>query len=86
MALGSSPGDTDIYPFDDVPSGALFAIIRGLDLSRERHVFSTIKGFNAAGVYSTATSSGVYMTRISAGKTPLGMSRVYDGIDLKADL
>jgi len=69
----------------DVPTGQLTAVIRGLDLSRERQVFTTVKGFNEAGLHSAATSSGVYLSRISAGMSPLGLSRVYDGRDTRKD-
>ena len=86
MALGSTPGGSQIRRFEDVKPGQLSAVVRGLDLSRERHVFATVKGFNAAGLHTTATSDGVYVSRLSSGNTPLGESYVYDGSDKTKDM
>ena len=86
MAIGSTPGGTQLCPFEDVKVGELSAVVRGLDLSRERHVFVTVKGFNAAGLHSTATSDGVYVSLLSSGKTPLGESYVFDGSDKNKDM
>ena len=60
--------------------------LHNLDLSRERVVFVTVKGFNAAGLYSTSTSNGVYVSRVSSGKEPVGKSYVYDGSDVGKDM
>ena len=86
MALGSTPGGIQIREFEDVTSGQLSVTLRNLDLSRERVVFVTVKGFNAAGLYSTSTSNGVYVSRVSSGKEPLGKSYVYDGSDVGKDM
>ena len=86
MALGSTRGGTHIRDFEDVKAGQLSVILRNLDLSRERIVFVTVKGFNAAGLYSTSTSNGVYVSRVSSGKEPLGKSYVYDGSDVGKDM
>ena len=85
MALGSTPGGTEIRHFEDIKHGQLSVVIRNLDLSRERRVFVTVKGFNAAGLHSTATSNGVFVSLVSSGKEPLGKSYVYDGSDLNND-
>ncbi|KAI0241220.1 hypothetical protein LSAT2_032838 [Lamellibrachia satsuma] len=86
VAMGFTPGGTQVHPFEDVSPGALTAVIRHIDLSRQRKVFATVKGYNAAGLHSTATSNGVYMSRISAGLEPLGASYVYDGSDVNTDM
>ena len=86
VALGSTPGGTQIHPFEDISSGALSTVINYLDLSHQRRVFATVKGYNAAGLHSTSTSNGVYVSRISAGLEPLGVSYVYDGSDANKDL
>ncbi|KAI0215917.1 hypothetical protein LSAT2_032052 [Lamellibrachia satsuma] len=86
VALGSTPGGTQVHPFEDVSPGALSAVIRHVDLSRQRRVFVTVKGYNAAGLHSTTTSNGVYLSRISAGLEPLGASYVYDGNDVSTDM
>ena len=86
VALGSTPGGTQVHPFEDVSTGALSAVIRHIDLTRERRVFVTVKGYNAAGLHSTVTSNGVYVSRISAGLEPLGASYVYDGSDVNTDM
>ena len=86
VAIGSTPGGTQIRPFENVKPGQLLAVMRGLDLSHKRHVFATVKGFNAAGLHSTATSDGVYVSRLSSGNTPLGESYVYDGSDVANDV
>ena len=85
VALGSTPGGTQIHPFEDISPGTLSVIIHGLDLSQQRRVFATVKGYNAAGLQSTATSNGVYISRVSAGLEPLGVSSVYDGSDVNRD-
>lgn len=86
VAIGSTPGGTQLRRFEDVKTEELTVVVRGLDLSRERHVFATVKGFNAAGLHSTATSDGVYVSLLSSGKTPLGESYVYDGNDKAKDV
>ena len=86
VALGSTPGGTQIHPFEDISPGPLSVVIHGLDLSRKRRVFATVKGYNAAGLHSTATSNGVYISRVSAGLEPLGVSSVYDGSDVNTDM
>ncbi len=86
MALGSTPGGTEIRHFEDVKDGQLSITIRNLDLSGERRVFVTVKGFNAAGLYSTATSNGVFVSLVSSGKESLGKSYVYDGSDFNNDM
>ena len=86
MALGTTPGGAQIRTFEYADPGKLSTVVRGLDLSRERRVFATVKGFNAAGLQSTATSNGVYVSRVSSGKEPLAELRVYDGSDTSRDV
>ncbi len=86
MALGSTPGGIQIREFEDIKSGQMSVTLHNLDLSRERVVFVTLKGFNAAGLYSTSTSNGVYVSRVSSGKEPVGKSYVYDGSDVGKDM
>ena len=86
MAIGSTPGGTQLGPFEDVKVGQFSAVVHGLDLSHQRQVFATVKGFNAAGLHSSATSDGVYVSLLSSGKTPLGESFVYDGSDKNKDM
>ena len=86
MALGSTPGGAQIRGFEDVEVGKLSTVVRGVDLSRERHVFAAVKGFNAAGLQSTATSNGVYISLVSSGKQPLRELLVQDGSDRSKDM
>ena len=86
MALGSTPGGTQIYPYEDVLPGSLSVVIHGLDLSHQRRVFATVKGYNAVGRHTAVTSNGIYVSRISAGQQPLGVSSVYDGSDVNNDM
>ena len=57
----------------------LYVTIQNLDLAAVKELFVTVKGYNEAGLYITATSNGVFISRISAGLVPLGRSYVYDG-------
>ena len=79
MALGSTPGGTQIRSFTPVADGRLWEVVRGVDLSTVRRVFATVKGYNGAGLYSAATSDGVWVSRASAGLPPLREPQVWDG-------
>lgn len=80
VALGSTPGGTQVHPFEGISPRALSALILNVHLSCQRRVFATVKGYNAAGFTSTATSNGIYLSRISADLEPLGTSYVYDAV------
>ena len=79
VGLGSTAGGTQVAAFTGVPPGRLSLIVRGLDLSRVTRVFATVKAFNAAGLYSTVTSNGVYVSLVSSGMPSLRQSVVHDG-------
>jgi len=81
VGVGSLPGGTEIYDFHPVASTShRHLVISGIDLGAVREVYVTVKGYNEAGHYSTATSNGVFISRVSAGLPSLGRSYVYDGM------
>ncbi|KAI0236250.1 hypothetical protein LSAT2_013171 [Lamellibrachia satsuma] len=86
VALDSTPGGTQVHPFEDISPRALSALILHIHLACQWRVFATVKGYYAAGLPSTTTSSGVYLSRISADLEPLGASYVYDGSDVNTDI
>ena len=79
VGVGTIPGGTQLQDFQEVSSPDHYAVINNLDLTSVRQAFVTVKAYNEAGLYSTATSNGVYISRLSAGLEPLGLSYVYDG-------
>ncbi|XP_078697384.1 uncharacterized protein LOC144925295 [Branchiostoma floridae x Branchiostoma belcheri] len=79
VALGTSAGGGQLQDFTAVNTGQNFVVITGLDLSDIRQVFATVRGTNAAGMSTVATSNGVYISRVSSGLPPLGEIRVRDG-------
>ena len=75
-----------MYSFHEVPLvNARHQVVHGLDLTMVRQVFVTVKGYNEAGLYSSVTSNGVFISHVSSGMPPLGLSIVYDGLG-KEDL
>ena len=84
VGVGSLPGGTQLYDFQPVPATAFnkrHLVIRGIDLTTVRNAYVTVKGYNSAELYTTVTSDGVAVSRVSAGLLPLGVSAVYDGLD-----
>ena len=79
IAFGTNRGDTDILAFETVPKGELYYVAVDLNLTTVRQVFASVRAFNEAGLNATAVSSGVYVSRVSAGLPPLESSYVYDG-------
>ncbi|XP_070573761.1 uncharacterized protein [Ptychodera flava] len=80
VAVGPSPGSTQILDFTDVDtSKGLFTLIRGINLYDVRQVFVAVRGYNQAGLHTTAVSNGVYISRVSSGLPPLPGSHVWDG-------
>ncbi|KAI8486030.1 hypothetical protein Bbelb_361300, partial [Branchiostoma belcheri] len=86
IALGTSAGGGQLQDFTAVNTGQNFVIITGLDLSDIRQVFAIVRGTNAAGMSTVATSNGVYISRVSSGLPPLGEIRVWDGEHSTKDL
>ena len=79
VGVGTIPGGTQLRDFQEVHLQDHYAVIHNLDLTSVRQAFVTVKAYNEAGLYSTATSNGVYISRLSAGLKPLGVSYVHDG-------
>ncbi|XP_077996021.1 uncharacterized protein LOC144449367 [Glandiceps talaboti] len=80
LAVGTNPGGTQIKNFYDVDTNnGLVAVITNIDLYNVREAYVSVRGFNAAGLYSTATSNGVYISRVSAGLPSIGNSYVWEG-------
>ena len=84
--MGTTAGGVQVKPFTEVKSGLPITVLRDLDLSNLRQVFVTVKGYNEAGLYSTSTSNGILISRVSAGLPPLKPLHVYDGTISEADL
>ncbi|XP_070573548.1 uncharacterized protein [Ptychodera flava] len=84
IAVGSSPGGAQLKLFYDVDlNQGMMATITGVDLYDVRQAFVSVRGFNAAGLHTTAVSDGIYISRISAGLPPLEGSYVWDGNSLE---
>ena len=79
VALGSTPGGTQIQQFTKVQSDATRCTIYPVDLAAVRQVFASVRGFNGVGLFSVAVSNGVYISRHSAGLSPLSPLQVFDG-------
>ncbi|XP_077996024.1 uncharacterized protein LOC144449371 [Glandiceps talaboti] len=80
LAVGTNPGGTQLQNFYDVDTNnGLIAVITNIDLYNVREAYVSVRGFNAAGLYSTATSDGVYISRVSAGLPSIGNSYVWEG-------
>ena len=86
VSFGTSPGDTDVRDFVSVPKGDLSYTATGLHLTTVRQVFATIRAWNEAGLNGSAVSNGVYVSRASAGLSPLGSSYAYDGNRANIDM
>ncbi|XP_070573769.1 uncharacterized protein [Ptychodera flava] len=80
VAVGKNPGTTDILDFADVDvSLGLCAFIDGVDLYDVRRAFVSVRGYNLAGMHSTAVSNGVYISRVGAGLPLLEGTYIWDG-------
>ena len=80
IALGTTPGGSQIREFTEVPLDKFRVVIDKLDLTFVREVFATVKGYNEAELFSTETSSGVYISRVSSNLPSLDVSTVWDGL------
>ncbi|XP_038050728.1 uncharacterized protein LOC119723897 [Patiria miniata] len=80
VALGTTPGGSQIKPFYEVSRDQTSELITNIDLSSIRRVYATVRGYNEAGLTSTAVSNGIYVSRFSAGLQPLRPFQVKDGI------
>ena len=82
VALGSTPGGTQIQQFTKVQGDSMRYTIYPVDLAAVRQVFASVRGFNGVGLFSVAVSNGVYISRHSAGLPPLSPLLVIDGNQL----
>ena len=80
VALGTTPGGAQVKPFYEVSGEQTSELISDIDLSDVRKVYATVRGYNAAGLTSTAVSNGIYVSRFSAGLQPLEPFEVKDGV------
>ncbi len=80
VALGSTPGGTQIKPFYEVDRYQTSELVTNLDLSDVRRVYATVRGYNEAGLSSTAVSNGIFVSRFSAGLLPLRPFTIKDGV------
>ncbi|XP_033637389.1 uncharacterized protein LOC117298318 isoform X2 [Asterias rubens] len=86
VALGTTPGGTQIKSFYEVDRYQTSELITNLDLSDVRRVYASVRGYNKAGLTSTAVSNGIFVSRFSAGLQPLRPFTIKDGVtsnDLK---
>ncbi|XP_070574642.1 uncharacterized protein [Ptychodera flava] len=80
LAVGTSPGGTQLRDFYDLENTDGFvALIRNIDLYDVRRAYVSVRGYNAAGLSATATSNGVFISRVSAGLPAIGSNYVWDG-------
>ena len=79
VALGSTPGGTQIQQFTKVQGDSMRYTFYPVDLAAVRQVFASVRGFNGVGLFSVAVSNGVYISRHSAGLSPLSPLLVFDG-------
>ena len=79
VALGSTPGGTQIQQFTKVQGESMRYTFYPVDLAAVRQVFASVRGFNGVGLFSVAVSNGVYISRLSAGLLPLSPLLVLDG-------
>ena len=86
VAVGTTPGGIQVIDFRETDINDRKLVVRDVDLSQVREVFATVKGYNEAGLYTTAISNGVAISRISAGLPPLGQPYVYDGLQENHDM
>ncbi|XP_038062441.1 uncharacterized protein LOC119732930 [Patiria miniata] len=80
VALGTTPGRSQIRPFYEVSKDQTSELITNIDLSSVSRVYATVRGYNEAGLTSTAVSNGIYVSRFSAGLSPLRPFQVKDGV------
>ena len=80
VALGTTPGGTQIRSFYEVDRYQTSELITDLDLSDVRRVYASVRGYNEAGLTSTAVSNGIFVSRFSAGLQPLRPFTVKDGV------
>ena len=80
VALGTTPGGTQIKSFYEVDRYQTSELITNLDLSDVRRVYATVRGYNEAGLTSTAVSNGIFVSRFSAGLQPLRPFKIKDGV------
>ncbi|XP_071798137.1 uncharacterized protein [Asterias amurensis] len=80
VALGTTPGGTQIKSFYEVDRYHTSELITNLDLSDVRRVYATVRGYNEAGLSSTAVSNGIFVSRFSAGLQPLRPFIIKDGV------
>ncbi|XP_022102001.1 uncharacterized protein LOC110985344 [Acanthaster planci] len=81
VALGTTPGGSQVKPFYEVAKDQTSELISNIDLSDIHKVYATVRGYNEAGLTSTAVSNGIYVSRFSAGLQPLRPFEVKDGVD-----
>ncbi len=79
VALGNTPGGTQIKSFYEVDRYQTSELVTNLDLSDVRRVYATVRGYNEAGLSSTAVSNGIFVSRFSAGLQPLRPFTIKDG-------
>ncbi|XP_022100316.1 uncharacterized protein LOC110984425 [Acanthaster planci] len=80
VALGTTPGGSQVKPFYEVSKDQTSELITNIDLSDIRKVYATVRGYNEAGLTSTAVSNGIFVSRFSAGLQPLRPFQVKDGV------
>ncbi|XP_070562332.1 uncharacterized protein [Ptychodera flava] len=86
VALGTSPGGTQLLDFRDVDDGQMTVHVGALDLTTVRVVYAMVRGFNQVGLSATASSNGVFISRVSSGLSPLGEIYVWDGDIFDGDI
>ncbi|XP_064643635.1 uncharacterized protein LOC135497733 [Lineus longissimus] len=86
LAVGTSPGGSQIKSFFPVPVTSSRFRITGLNLKGKEKIYVTIKAFNAAGLSSSATSNGIYLSYVAQGLEPPNPISVFDGDNKMEDM
>ncbi|XP_072048752.1 uncharacterized protein [Amphiura filiformis] len=90
IGLGTTTGGSQIKSFYNIPAERTMEIIDNLNLMGITKIYATVRGYNEAGLSSTATSNGAYISYYGAGQPLLKPFTVNDGVldskDITKDL
>ena len=81
VALGTSQEGTQIVGFTRIDSSQSSYIFTNINLGHISIAYATVRGYNRAGLHTTISSNGVFISRLSAGLIPLGPLQVNDGTE-----
>ncbi|XP_072034301.1 uncharacterized protein [Amphiura filiformis] len=78
VAVGSSPYGTQVKGYFDVGKRTT-TLIGNVDLTYSRQIFVTVRGYNEAGLSSSVSSNGVFISLLNIGLPPLHPLLINDG-------